>query len=293
MRNNIKKKLLRTALALVLVVAVGAALAARARRAEHMATAASIPVPAAPAATDERSLTATDERSSAATAAPTPAPSAPPTPAPAPATGRRVDPEKKMIALTFDDGPGAGTQRILSALDAVDGRATFCMVGNRVGQYAQTARRVAEQGSEIATHTWDHPNLAKLSAAQVQRELERSMDAIERVTGVRPTVLRPPYGSVNATVRAACRELGLVIANWNIDPEDWRVRDARQVYRHIMDNARDGAIVVCHDLYPETAAAMESAVQELTERGYQLVTVSELLEARAGGGEAGRLYYAA
>lgn len=293
MRNNIKKKLLRTALALVLVVAVGAALAARARRAEHMATAASTPVPAAPAATDERSLTATDERSSAATAAPTPAPSAPPTPAPAPATGRRVDPEKKMIALTFDDGPGAGTQRILSALDAVDGRATFCMVGNRVGQYAQTARRVAEQGSEIATHTWDHPNLAKLSAAQVQRELERSMDAIERVTGVRPTVLRPPYGSVNATVRAACRELGLVIANWNIDPEDWRVRDARQVYRHIMDNARDGAIVVCHDLYPETAAAMESAVQELTERGYQLVTVSELLEARAGGGEAGRLYYAA
>ena len=293
MRNNIKKKLLRTALALVLVVAVGAALAARARRAEHMATAASTPVPAAPAATDERSLTAADERSSAATAAPTPAPSAPPTPAPAPATGRRVDPEKKMIALTFDDGPGAGTQRILSALDAVDGRATFCMVGNRVGQYAQTARRVAEQGSEIATHTWDHPNLTKLSAAQVQRELERSMDAIERVTGVRPTVLRPPYGSVNATVRAACRELGLVIANWNIDPEDWRVRDARQVYRHIMDNARDGAIVVCHDLYPETAAAMESAVQELSERGYQLVTVSELLEARAGGGEAGRLYYAA
>ena len=285
MRDNIKKKLLRTALALVLVVAVGAALAARARRAEHMATAASTPVPAAPAATDERSPTAT--------AAPTPAPSAPPTPAPAPATGRRVDPEKKMIALTFDDGPGAGTQRILSALDAVDGRATFCMVGNRVGQYAQTARRVAEQGSEIATHTWDHPNLAKLSAEQVQRELEQSMEAIERVTGVRPTVLRPPYGSVNATVRAACRELGLVIANWNIDPEDWRVRDARQVYRHIMDNARDGAIVVCHDLYPETAAAMESAVQELTERGYQLVTVSELLEARAGGGEAGRLYYAA
>lgn len=198
-----------------------------------------------------------------------------------------------MIALTFDDGPGAGTQRILRALDAVDGRATFCMVGNRVGEYAQTARKVAEQGSEIATHSWAHPNLTRLSAAQVRAELERSMDAIERVTGVRPTVLRPPYGSVDATVRAACRELGLVIANWNVDPEDWRVRNAEQVYRHVVDNARDGAIVVCHDLYPETAAAMESAVKELSARGYQLVTVSELLEARAGGGEAGRLYFAA
>lgn len=276
MRNNIKKKFLRTGLALLLVAAVGAGLAERADMRAHRA------VPAAPAAP---ALAATP------TPAPTPEPTPEPTPTPEPA--RRVDPEKKMIALTFDDGPGAGTRRILSALDAVDGRATFCMVGNRVGQYAETARKVAEQGSEIATHTWNHPNLAKLSPAQVQRELERSMDAIEQVTGVRPTVLRPPYGSVNATVRTICRELGLTIANWNIDPEDWRVRDAKQVYQHIMDNARDGAIVVCHDLYPETAAAMESAVKDLAKRGYQLVTVSELLEARAGGGEAGRLYYAA
>ena len=206
---------------------------------------------------------------------------------------RSVDPDKKMIALTFDDGPGAGTQRILDALDEVDGRATFCMVANRLNEYARTARKVAAQGSEIATHTWDHPNLTKLGASQLRRELNRSLNAIENATGVRPTVLRPPYGSVNADVKAACAELGLVIANWNIDPEDWKTRNASSIRSHILDNAKDGAIVVCHDLYPETAAAMESAIRTLSDRGYQLVTVSELLDARADGGTAGKLYYAA
>ena len=206
---------------------------------------------------------------------------------------RRIDPDRPMIALTFDDGPGPGTRRILRALEAVDGRATFCMVGDRVDAYAQTARMVASQGSEIATHTLTHPNLAKLSAEGVRAELEQSIAAIERVTGVRPGVLRPPYGSTSEDVRQVCRDMGVVIANWNVDTEDWRVRDAEAILNHVLDNARDGAIVLCHDLYPETAAAMERAVVELAERGYQLVSVSELLQARAGGGSAGKIYYAA
>ena len=206
---------------------------------------------------------------------------------------RRIDPDRPMIALTFDDGPGPGTRRILRALEAVDGRATFCMVGDRVDAYAQTARMVASQGSEIATHTLTHPNLAKLSAEGVRAELEQSIAAIERVTGVRPGVLRPPYGSTSEDVRQVCRDMGVVIANWNVDTEDWRVRDAEAILNHVLDNARDGAIVLCHDLYLETAAAMERAVVELAERGYQLVSVSELLQARAGGGSAGKIYYAA
>lgn len=206
---------------------------------------------------------------------------------------RRIDPDKPMIALTFDDGPGPGTRRILRALESVDGRATFCMVGDRVNDYAQTARMVAAQGSEIATHTLSHPNLAKLSAGEVRAELEQSIAAIEQVTGVRPGVLRPPYGSTSEDVQQICREMGVVIANWNVDTEDWRVRDADAILNHVLDNARDGAIVLCHDLYPETAAAMEQAVAELAERGYQLVSVSELLQARAGGGSAGKIYYAA
>lgn len=206
---------------------------------------------------------------------------------------RRIDPDRPMIALTFDDGPGPGTLRILRALEAVDGRATFCMVGDRVYDYARTARMVASQGSEIATHTLTHPNLAKLSAGEVRAELEKSIAAIEQVTGVRPGVLRPPYGSTSETVQQICRDMGVVIANWNVDTEDWRVRDAETILNHVLDNARDGAIVLCHDLYPETAAAMERAVEALAAQGYQLVSVSELLEARAGGGSAGKIYYAA
>ena len=127
----------------------------------------------------------------------------------------------------------------------------------------------------------------------MRRELEESIAAIERVTGVRPGVLRPPYGSTSAEVQEICRELGVVIANWNVDTEDWRVRDADAILNHVLDNARDGAIVLCHDLYPETAAAMEQAVEALAAQGYQLVSVSELLQARAGGGSAGKIYYAA
>ena len=209
------------------------------------------------------------------------------------AESRRVDPDRPMIALTFDDGPGPGTRRILRALESVDGRATFCMVGDRVNDYAQTARMVAAQGSEIATHTLSHPNLAKLSAGEVRAELEQSIAAIEQVTGVRPGVLRPPYGSTSEDVQQVCREMGVVIANWNVDTEDWRVRDADAILNHVLDNARDGAIVLCHDLYPETAAAMEQAVEALAAQGYQLVSVSELLQARAGGGSAGKIYYAA
>ena len=281
MRKNHKRNFRRAALALTLAVALGLAFA------EHFPPLR----PPFGAARPSASPTATPVPTPMPTPVPTPEPTPSPTPEPTPAP--RVDPDGKMIALTFDDGPGPGTQRILNALDTVNGRATFFMLGNRMDQYASLARKVARQGSEVATHSWSHPNLAKLEGAQLNRELSRSLDAIERATGVRPKVLRPPYGSVNQAVQDASRKQGLRIANWNIDPEDWRVRDADAVYRHIMNNARDGAIVVCHDLYAETASAIESAARDLTARGYQLVTVSELLAARADGGEAGRIYYAA
>ncbi len=278
-------------LAVALVVLVAAALImgdVRPQTGEKPALTAE-PTPMEPMA--EPTAEPTPEPTAEPTQEPTEAPTAEPTAAPG--AVRRIDPDKPMIALSFDDGPGPGTRRILRALEKVDGRATFCMVGNRVGSYAETAQMVAERGHEIATHTLTHPNLAKLSAKQVRSELERSMAAIERVTGVRPSVLRPPYGSTSETVKQICRDLGLVIANWNIDTEDWRTRNADAILNSMMKNARDGAIVLCHDLYPETAAAIERAVVRLADRGYQLVTVSELLEARAEGGVAGRIYYAA
>lgn len=221
------------------------------------------------------------------TATPTPQPTPSPTPQPT------VQPQEKMIALTFDDGPGTGTLRILNALEDVNGKGTFCMVGNRVRQYPGTVRRVARQGSEIATHSFSHPNLARISPERLRLELKDSMRAIYEIAGVRPQVLRPPYGSISDDVRRAGREMDLVIANWNIDTMDWKNRDADAIYRHIMENARDGAIVLCHDIYPETAAAVERAIADLSARGYRLVTVSELLKQKKDGGMAGQVYYSA
>ena len=273
MRKHRNRNYARAALALVFVALIGTAFAAGA------------PIAAAPVSSPEATLQPAPEATPEATLAPAPVSSPEatlqPAPEPAPEPERRVDPDQKMIALTFDDGPGPGTRRILNALDAVGGRATFFMVGNRVADYAETARMVAAQGSEIATHSYAHPNLTKLSGAQLERELTRGVEAIEQVTGVSPSVLRPPYGSVNDDVRRASGELGLRVVNWNVDPEDWRVRDADEVYRRIMRDARDGAIVVCHDLYKETAAAIESAASDLAAQGYQLVTVSEMLTAKA------------
>lgn len=227
------------------------------------------------------------------TATPAPTVSATPTPAPTPTPTPTAPPQEKLIALTFDDGPGPGTLRILDALEAVGGHGTFCMVGSRVEQYPATVRRVARQGSEIATHSFSHPNLARLSPERLRRELEDSMRAIYETAGVRPRVLRPPYGSISDDVRRAGREMGLAIANWNIDTQDWKNRSADTIYRHIMNNARDGAIVLCHDIYPETADAVVRAIGDLADRGYRMVSVSELLENRLGGGKAGQVYYAA
>lgn len=204
--------------------------------------------------------------------------------------GRRIDPNKPMIALTFDDGPSEATPRILAALDKVDGRATFCVIGNRVANYEDVVRQIAQQGSEIACHTWSHKKLTSLSQGGIQRELERTVAAVGHITDAPVRVLRPPYGSVNKDVRAVTRSMGMVIASWSVDTLDWRTRNANSTYQAIMKGAKNGAIILCHDLYESTADAIERAIPELSARGYQLVTFSELMSFHKDGVKPGTVY---
>ena len=199
--------------------------------------------------------------------------------------------KKPMVALTFDDGPSAATKRILSALNEVDGVATFFMVGERVSDYPNTAKAVAAQGSQIGTHSWSHNSLTKLDADSIRSDLLRSEDAIESVTGIRPTALRPPYGNVNSDVKSVCGELGLVVVNWGLDTLDWKTRNADSVYNEVMTKVRDGTIVLCHDLYESTVDAMVRVIPDLVKKGYRLVTVTELLDAKSPGWKAGQIYY--
>jgi peptidoglycan/xylan/chitin deacetylase (PgdA/CDA1 family) len=220
---------------------------------------------------------------------PTPIPTPTPTPTPTPIEDippRQPSGDGQAIALTFDDGPSQYTERILDILKANNSRATFAVLGNRVGSYEQTVQRIIREGSEIMGHSWEHKQLTNLSAEQIKIDLQNTNDAIFRATGIRPIMFRPPYGAYNQTLKDVSKEMGLALINWSVDPEDWKSRNADSVYNAIMSHTHGGSIILCHDIYPSTVEAMERVIPELIARGYRLVTVSELL----GTPQAGSVY---
>ena len=204
---------------------------------------------------------------------------------------RKIDPTKPMIALTFDDGPSEETDKILSVLAQYDARATFCVQGQNVAPFGDTIKRAIAMGNEIASHTWNHVNLTEVSASTARSQLERTNEAVRELTGgYEIKVLRPPYGKTNKSVRNICADLDMVIAHWKVDTLDWDTRNSSKTYRAIMNGAKNGVIILCHDLYSTTAAAIQQAVPELIEKGFQLVTVSELLSFHKDGAQPGTVY---
>ncbi len=201
-----------------------------------------------------------------------------------------LDLSRPMIALTFDDGPGRGTERILDLLSENGGRATFFVIGDLAGKNPNTVRQIAEQGCEVANHTWGHKKLTDLAQEDILQQIGDVNDMVETVTGTRPRLLRPPGGEYNDVVLEIARQMDMALVNWSIDPKDWKRRDADAIYEAIMKDARDGGIVICHDIYNSTAEAMERVIPELTAQGYQLVTASELLGSREGGIQPGVAY---
>lgn len=201
-----------------------------------------------------------------------------------------IDPERPMVALTFDDGPSSYTEEILRLLREHGGRATFCVIGTRLEEYPEAVQKAAAQGCEIATHTWSHKDLTSLNEAGVRRQLTRSMEAITEITGQPVRVLRPPYGGVNRTVRSVAKALNLTIVTWSIDTRDWSTQNADTTARTILRKVQNGSIILCHDSQGSTARAMKQVIPALLEQGYQLVTVSELLSFSKTGGEAGKVY---
>ncbi len=203
---------------------------------------------------------------------------------------RVIDPEKPMIALTFDDGPGDVTGTVLDILKLHNVPATFFIIGRQVGDYPELLARMVEQQCEVAIHTWSHPQLTKQKKDDIASQITMTADAIEQACGVRPVLIRPPYGAVNQTVHDVAAELGMYLINWSVDPLDWKNRNADKVYGNIMADTRDGRIILCHDLYSSTAEAVNRAIPELIAQGYQFVTVSELLSYSNRPVEAGGLY---
>jgi peptidoglycan-N-acetylglucosamine deacetylase len=184
------------------------------------------------------------------------------------------------IALTFDDGPNQKlTPRLLDLLAQHHIHVTFFVVGENVVQYPEILQRAVREGHEIGNHSWSHPNLAKMSDENVRAQIKRTEEAITSAIGSRPTLLRPPYGSVTARQKHFIHdELGYEIILWEVDPLDWKNPGPNVVSSRIVKETHAGSIVLAHDIHPQTIQAMPATLTELEAKGFKFVTVSELLK---------------
>lgn len=183
------------------------------------------------------------------------------------------------LALTFDDGPNtAVTPRVLEVLERHHARATFFVIGSHVPGNEELLRRMYRGGNEIGNHSWGHPDFTTLSPEQIQQQLSKTQEIVVNAGVPAPTLFRPPYGAINAVVKS---RTPLTIALWNIDPEDWRTKDPKEIVRKVEANVHPGRVVDLHDTHPVTADALEQLVTDL-QKDYQLVTFSELLDLAPG-----------
>ncbi|MEK4336681.1 MULTISPECIES: polysaccharide deacetylase family protein [Bacillus] len=186
----------------------------------------------------------------------------------------KLDPNKKAIALTFDDGPNpATTSTILAALKENKGHATFFVLGSRVQYYPGMLADILKGGNEIGNHSYNHPLLTRLPLKEAVKQVKDTQKLIEKASGYTPTHFRPPYGGTNPDINQA---VDMNVSLWDVDPEDWKIRNSQQITSHVLSHAADGKTVLMHDIYDSSARAAVKIIHELTKQGYQLVTVSEL-----------------
>ena len=200
---------------------------------------------------------------------------------------RGIDPTKPMVAITFDDGPCKNTYRIVDILASYGAVATFFEVGQNVNNFPDAVRYADAYGNEIASHSYNHPNLQSLGYSDIRNQVNWTNNAIYNAVGYKPTLFRPPYGSRSTYVDNA---VGMPMILWSVDTLDWKSRNANSVYNITMNNTRDGSIILMHSLYTTTADALEMILPALIEQGYQFVTVSELAEYRGYTLSAGNRY---
>lgn len=180
----------------------------------------------------------------------------------------------KRVALTFDDGPNpATTPQVLVILKEYGAKATFFMIGQKIAGQEALLQKIVAQGNEIGNHTWSHPNLAGLSAQGVKQEITLTNEAIEKAIHKTPKLMRPPYGSTNATVQAAA---GMQEIMWTVDTLDWQNHSTAAIMQNVKAQLTPGGIILMHDIHQSTVAALPSVLDYLKSQGYEMVTVSEL-----------------
>ena len=188
--------------------------------------------------------------------------------------GYIYDKNKKTIAFTFDDGPnGAKTREIVDLLEQNKAHATFFMVGKKMELESDVIKNVLNKGNEIGSHSYNHTNMKRQKVADVVSGEMKTNEIYRNITGNDIVYTRPPYGSINDTIK---NTLNTIFINWNIDTQDWLHRDKDYVVAMIMNNVKDGDIVLMHDSYQTTVDAVREVLPKLYAAGFQVVSVSEL-----------------
>lgn len=187
--------------------------------------------------------------------------------------------EPKYIALTFDDGPsGEFPRQLLEGLSDRGAKATFFLCGYRAEQYPELAERILREGHEIGIHGYSHRDMRPMSRREIAAEIRKTKEVLPDKCPVR--LLRPPGGCCSDAVDQVAGAMGLAVAGWSLDPQDWATRDTAAVSRSILDRARDGDIILMHDMSASSVCAALSIVDTLRSRGFTFVTVSELARLR-------------
>ena len=182
----------------------------------------------------------------------------------------------KTIALTFDDGPGPYTEKLLDILDKYDAKATFFLIGSKVSGQASVVRNIQARGHQLGNHSWSHPELPKLSVDQIAGEIDRTNEAIRQATGVKPSILRPPYGAVNGVVLEQLRLRNMSSILWSVDTRDWADRNSQIVCSRAVAGARPGAVILMHDIHQTSVNAVPCILSSLKQQGYSFVTIQRL-----------------
>jgi len=173
------------------------------------------------------------------------------------------------LALTFDDGPTPGvTERVLAELSKRNLHATFFLIGSKVDAAPDLARRLVDEGHDVANHSYTHPRLAGMPDAAVEQQIARTQESIIRATGVTPVWFRPPYGAFRREQGPIASKMGLGVAYWSVDPKDWSQPGSAAITQRVLAGSQPGSIILLHDLHAQTADAVPAIFDGLIERAF-------------------------
>lgn len=200
---------------------------------------------------------------------------------------RKIDKSKKMIALTFDDGPNYNTSKVIDVLNKYDIKATFFVLGSRARNNKDILKKMADSGMEIGNHTYNHLLLTKYDENKIRSEIEDTSEVIYSATKKRPKLLRPSYGSVNNKIKKVAN---MPIIIWDIDTLDWKYHNSKRITSRVVNKVRDGDIILMHDIYSASLNALSNIIPILQDNGYEFVTIDELFYYKGISLENGKVY---